>query len=210
MMTSCDFCVEAVSGKINPTYVGEIGQTSRILSSWRSFYLVPTISPIVKNHILLIPKRHVTAQTHLSLEESEEFAFIEREITAKLIQEETSVVFFEHGIGRGAAGGCGVSHCHIHVMPLDQSIAESFIQRFQRLEVGATSKGLTSISATQSYTYVHLESGTSAISMVREGIFPSQFLRNLLEDTLGMPHSNWRDITQTALFSETLVSAEWL
>ena len=71
-------------------------------------------------------------------------------------------------------------------MPLDQSVAESFIQRFQRLEVGATDRGLAGISATQSYIYVHLESRTSAISMVREGIFPSQFLRNLLEDVLGV------------------------
>lgn len=209
-MNPCDFCTEATSGKISPVYTGVLGRTARVLSTWRSFYLVPTISPIAKNHVLLIPKRHITAQTHLTGNESAELAVVEREIIAKLAGEHSSVLLFEHGIGEGATGGCGIAHCHIHIVPVDEKIATSFIARFRRLEVGALCDHLFSISANQSYTYVRVENTTSTVTAVRQGSFPSQFLRNLLEDTLGAPRSNWRDITQTNLFSETLAAAEWL
>jgi diadenosine tetraphosphate (Ap4A) HIT family hydrolase len=146
----------------------------------------------------------------LSSSESAELAIIEREVATRLVQAKSSVLFFEHGIGKGASGGCGISHCHIHVMPLDQNIATSFIQRFRKLEFGVPGEHLSAISAKQSYTYVRLESDESTVAIARKGDFPSQFLRNLLEDTIGVPRSNWRDISQTQLFSETLVSTEWL
>ena len=95
-------------------------------------------------------------------------------------------------------------------MPLDRNIAATFIQRFRGLDFGILSEHLSAIPPKRSYTYVRLESDVSAVTIVREGNFPSQFLRNLLENTIGVPRSNWRDISQTQLFSETLASAEWL
>jgi hypothetical protein len=50
---------------------------------------------------------------------------------------------------------------------------------------------------------------STSSAMVRRGDFPSQYLRNLIEDAAGMDRTNWRDIVRSELLHETLAAPHW-
>ena len=206
---SCDFCTEGRSGQINPEYAGAVGQTTRIVRRWSSLYAVPTLSPIVKDHILLIPMDHVTSRPQLSTIERDSITTAESHLRMLLASPTRSIVTFEHGIGRGLRGGCGISHLHIHMLPLETGTAKEALNLLSQSSLGELVDDVLELRPSDSYVYMRSDSDSTSTTLVRRGEFPSQFLRNLIEDAAGIARTNWREIVRSELLKETLMAPQW-
>jgi len=207
--SKCDFCTEGYSGQLDAKFAAAIGRRRRMLLKDASLYVVPTISPIVMNHILLIPMRHVTSRPQLAPAEREAVAVAEKELTSLLASPARSIVSFEHGIGEGSHGGCGVSHFHIHMMPLQHRIAAKALELLRHAPLGHFMQDIFDLQPRDSYVYMRSDGDSASSAMVRTGDFPSQYLRNLIEDAAGMDRTNWRDIVRSELLHETLAAPHW-
>jgi diadenosine tetraphosphate (Ap4A) HIT family hydrolase len=207
--SKCDFCTEGYSGQLNAKFAAAICRRTRILVKDASFYVVPTISPIVTNHILLIPMSHVTSRPQLAPAEREAVTVAEKELRGLLASPAHSIVSFEHGIGEGAHGGCGVSHFHIHIMPLQHRIAAKALELLRHAPLGHFMQDTFDLQPGDSYVYMRSDGDSTSSAMVRRGDFPSQYLRNLIEDAAGMDRTNWRDIVRSELLHETLAAPHW-
>lgn len=207
---SCDFCAEARSDQINPEFALAIGRTSRTLLRFPSVYVIPTLSPVVANHVLLVPTSHVTSRPQLDPTQRGDLAEAERHVRGLLASPAHSIVTFEHGIGEGRYGGCGVSHLHIHMMPLGHYAATEALRRLSQSPLGESLTDPLHLGPGDSYVHMRRETDSTADLVVRKGEFPSQFLRNLVEGALGVERTNWRDMVRSELLAETLVASHWI
>jgi diadenosine tetraphosphate (Ap4A) HIT family hydrolase len=207
----CDFCAEGSSGQIDRHYTNLIGRSSRILLNLPSLYVIPTLSPIVVNHLLLVPRKHVSAKIQLSGFDKQDFTAAERRIRENLARPGSAVITFEHGIGTGSHGGCGVSHCHIHMLPLDRPVAAKFFELCLNALRGSVATETADLLPGDSYVYIRNDDNTGiSQTIVRRGDFPSQFLRNLVEDAMNMRRTNWRELVRSDHMRETLAAPEWM
>jgi diadenosine tetraphosphate (Ap4A) HIT family hydrolase len=206
---SCDFCTEGRSGQINPEFAAAVGQTTRIVHRLASLYVVPTLSPIVKNHVLLIPMGHITSRLQLSEVERDSVAAAESHLRMLLASPARSIVTFEHGIGKGMRGGCGISHFHIHMLPLKKHVAKKALNLLSQSSLGELADDVLELRPGDSYVYMRSDSDNTSTTLVRRGEFPSQFLRNLIEDAVGITRTNWREIVRSELLRETLMAPQW-
>jgi diadenosine tetraphosphate (Ap4A) HIT family hydrolase len=209
MEGTCDFCMEAVSGEVDSRFETAIGRRSRTLLQFTSLYVVPTISPIVANHILLIPRKHVTSRPQLTAAKQDAVTSAEGNLRRLLAAPGRSVVSFEHGIGEGLHGGCGVSHFHVHMMPLEHDIAAMALKLLRNSPLGSFTDDLAELQPRDSYVYMRADGDGASAATIRKGEFPSQYLRNLVEDAAGIDRTNWRDIVRSELLEETLVAPQW-
>jgi len=113
----CDFCKETANlpttfSRLFP----EFGE--RVVHSTEHFHLVPTISQITPEHALLISNKHVTASAQLDSQALQEAGIFNDNWAKKLDAQGKTAFVFEHGLPFESTsyGGCGICHCHIHVL----------------------------------------------------------------------------------------------
>jgi diadenosine tetraphosphate (Ap4A) HIT family hydrolase len=87
-------------------------------------YIISDISPIVKDHLLIVPKIHYYsfARTNAIYLNS---LLSSIEIIKNYFKNQflTNFIFFEHGGPTcGDADGCGIFHAHLHALPLNRNI----------------------------------------------------------------------------------------
>ena len=88
-----------------------------VLSANSTMFVLKDKYPIVKDHVLIIPKRHV--MSIFSLYESEwndSFALL-KEMKGRIMREDVAVTGFNIGINDGNDAGQTIAHCHIHLIP---------------------------------------------------------------------------------------------
>jgi diadenosine tetraphosphate (Ap4A) HIT family hydrolase len=73
--------------------------------------------PIVKNHILVAPIRHVTSFFDLGSYEKNACILLTEDIRKKIIASDKTVTGFNVGLNDGLDAGQTILHCHIHVIP---------------------------------------------------------------------------------------------
>jgi diadenosine tetraphosphate (Ap4A) HIT family hydrolase len=122
----CDFCREyrGLNTQYNFTGDGGKGLDTRIIWENDSFYIIPTLGPVVcenQAHLLINSKSHYTASAQLSAIEKkgldEAVQFVKRMVGGECI-------FIENGIPTDdpkCNGGCGVTHLHIHAIEVTES-----------------------------------------------------------------------------------------
>lgn len=138
-MSSCEFCEELNSfgkSRIGKTYRGSL--SSRIVYSSESFFIVPTIAPIVSRSYLILPKEHHESYSSIAPE-----FYSELEETINKFEEKISrdVILFEHGAKSCTGSGCGIYHAHIHIVPIESVFSPDKL-------VGVTAKCAGSLSDT--------------------------------------------------------------
>jgi diadenosine tetraphosphate (Ap4A) HIT family hydrolase len=113
----CDFCKE--SAKL-PTNFSRLFPDfgDRVVRATEHFRLVPTISQITPEHALLVSTRHVTASAQLERQALEEIQNFGDKWAKKLGKVPKTALVFEHGLPFESTsyGGCGICHCHVHVL----------------------------------------------------------------------------------------------
>jgi diadenosine tetraphosphate (Ap4A) HIT family hydrolase len=185
-MTSCCFCSPAD------------GPEARVFGSrvcWEdeAFYVTPTIGELAPEHLLLVPWAHVPSFTHLGPSEIHSAEDILRRHIDLLAAPDSKVVIFEHGMAsHSAAGGCGISHAHLHLVNVPRSLTieplpEPDDETWSPLE---PRQPLVDLGDRSGYLLVGCEEQWWARSVED---LPSQYLRRWLAGRLGLQDWDWRE-----------------
>jgi diadenosine tetraphosphate (Ap4A) HIT family hydrolase len=88
-------------------------------------FVVRDIYPVTKDHLLVIPRRHVGDYFDLGTAESRACDTLVRRARFMLSDWDNSVVGANVGINSGVVAGQTVMHCHIHLIPRRQGDVEN-------------------------------------------------------------------------------------
>lgn len=95
----------------NCIFCDKIKSNDDILRSFNWFIVVRDGFPVTEGHSLIIPKRHITKITDLSIEEFSELQEIIRWL------DDSFKTDYNIGINCGENAGQTISHLHIHFIP---------------------------------------------------------------------------------------------
>ncbi len=206
LIADCCFCEEIAVNRIPETFAGNCSLTSRIAFSSDNFVVLPSVSPLVEGHVLLLPKDHITSLAQLTEDNKEEFDSLLQFVYRKVGDLWARPIIFEHGVGNGRTGGCGVTHAHLHIVPIPSVHKESLWSSIARELGDFPSQAplleiLDHLDAEDSYIIV----GDDTIQIsccVREDL-PSQIMRRLIAETLSLSNWNWRQMFNWTCFEST-------
>ncbi|MDT4328800.1 HIT family protein [Methylomonas sp. MED-D] len=136
---SCSYCAEMQGDVEGSFFLSEVaislGVSKRDLLTSKSFLVFPSVGALVPGHILIAPKRHITAMARLMEPELTELKDLVK-FLAGILSEiyGKKIILMEHGtlFDRCYSGAC-VSHAHFHLMPSEISLLD-FVQ-FNRIKV---------------------------------------------------------------------------
>src|ERR1043166_3757223 len=124
---TCPFCIESVTGLLAEEYRQAFDISSRIVYEDSDFLVLPSISPLAIGHVMIVPKQHVTSLVQMEKSTFDNLSALKSRIVHTMEDSSSNVLWWEHGIALGASGGCGVSHAHIHFLPLPMNILHGAI-----------------------------------------------------------------------------------
>lgn len=110
--------------------LSEMGQ---VIDSSRNFSLIPDISPITQDHILVLTNSHFPSFSSIPASTKDECVKFVKKTLDKMVSlhEDSEVLVFEHGMGSIddqtiRCGGCGrTDHAHLHMLPISsEDVAE--------------------------------------------------------------------------------------
>lgn len=197
LLHSCCFCDELSSGA-NNDYMEIFGSAHphRIIADTQSLVLLPSLGPIAEGHLLLLTKEHLNSFAELDYELRSEAIDVIGSVKSWLVNRLGPLVMFEHGTKRGAlTGACGITHAHIHFvpvgtatipLPIAETLAWSPIKEHNFLSVIHTNGGDET-----GYLFFENENGEKYFSLSSSA--PSQFMRQHVARLLDNPCWNWRD-----------------
>lgn len=125
----CSYCAEIRGINEDSYFLSEVAASlkkpSRYLFTSKTFLVFPSVGALVPGHLLIAPKRHITAMAHLSKDELYELNGVISELRYLLSKiYNKNLVLMEHGtrFDRCSSGAC-VSHAHIHILPSEISLS---------------------------------------------------------------------------------------
>lgn len=191
---SCCFCAE-ITNKVMPDEFRTLsGVDIRIVAATENFIALPSISPLVAGHILVLPRLHVTGLLQVP-SMLDELVTLVSSLRSHLEQEFGPTVIFEHGVGRGHNGGCGVDHAHLHILPLAAQATAEAAARVAAAFGQATSGSFAQLAVNYDAESSYILFGSSVMSLdlrLTDNI-PSQFIRKVIAGAIGKRQWNWRE-----------------
>lgn len=189
----CDFCDE-LSGVQDSTFGKIYGDQPRTRTLFRSNELVaiPSLGQIAEGHVLLLPITHHTAIADLHDVAFEELVGFWRKLIPILTRIYGPCVSFEHGIRPGATGGCGVTHAHLHVVPLGKAVdpLHSFKSRFPWTRLRDLND--LRVATPGMLGYLFYQNSQSEAYVFDTPNLASQYMRKVLSNLLGESNWDWR------------------
>lgn len=205
MDPECCFCSEFKSGRMPDHFIAKAGLAARIVAQTDNFLALPSVSPLARGHLLILPRSHISSMTQLPPQHFDEFLGFAREHCRRVEERLGSVLVFEHGVGRGKAGGCGVDHAHLHILPLSPSGAERVRALVNaRYPLRSTASfDLVRYNIPNGRSYLTLGTGIDQLSHAMSESIPSQYLRTIIARELGAKLSDWKQFFGWREFVET-------
>lgn len=120
----CEFCSpERMRGCTFPDYLTTF-DTERLkhnlIYDGTYFVVKPDISPIVKGHLLIIPKTHYYSILSIPHKQKYELHSLKQKIIEYYSSLGKHFMFFEHGCcSETASGSSCIHHAHLHAIPID-------------------------------------------------------------------------------------------
>lgn len=187
-MINCPFCEEQKDPK------NSIFGRDRIIAETDSFIVFPTTGGFVDNYQLIVPKVHINCFGELSIEQLKELKEIikwQKDINKEYFNMSSSM--FEHGaLNPSNESGKSIVHAHLHIFPNNNTLFDEINKYgFGIMSINDISDLQTICREYEKYLYYCDVDGKNYI-MTHEGI-PSQFLRKVLADSLGIATWNWRE-----------------
>jgi len=209
-MVNCPFCRELQSGRLPDFCDAEID--SRILHETNRFVVLPDISPLVPGHVMIVPKAHILCYGAIEATAWDEFLGIVNAARAIIKQYYGPPVILEHGTSPLAPVADHVTHAHLHIVPADIDIRDSFLN-FNTTTIASLSD--LSHWAARNEEYLYFES-CAGERMVADRIVNIKrlFIRSEVARRIGIPDPLWdwrRHILSDNLRStvKTLRTADW-
>ena len=190
---SCCFCEEINLGEMPGAFIAKMGQNDRVVLRDGHFVAIPSVSPLCEGHTLIVPRAHLTSLAQLNRHLRESLTRFIQRVIARVRDRYGAYFLFEHGVGAGRTGGCGVAHAHLHVLPLSRVHAEQVYERVRSDYPCQSSGPFTNVLASTSSRATYLLCGDSLTKVQRivQDEVPSQYLRKLLAEILGKYEWDW-------------------
>ncbi len=154
-----------------------------------NYYLLSSVGALVEGWCLVIPKEHQYSMKDHYLKK-EFYAFINECIDViKRTYSVEKVIVFEHGANKfGSMTACGTNHCHIHIVPLKESLIKDIKDElaFEILTFGQLS---TYVKESEYLLYAdttHLSENTQCYTHILKEP-TSQFFRRVIAKKIGCP-----------------------
>jgi len=196
MSRDCKFCGQIAGDPRRnelATIVDALWTSRPVLAETAAAVVMPSIGALVTGHALVCPARHyrslVAAPPDVA-RDVEGLLAATRERVETLTNSPTHV--FEHGSSlHGSRIACSVEHAHTHVVPSSVDIRDRITGVAEWRAVGIDLEDLRSAVGGQEYLYYAAPTGECLVATSAQG-FPSQLLRRVLADAMGLPDWNWR------------------
>lgn len=196
MNNRCEFCLlETNKGPILPEnmqYIPVDGLFQDIIYNGSSFFVKPDISPIVENHILVIPKEHIFCMNDLSIDKLDEFNSIKRRIIQLFQKDKKGYIFFEHGCcNEKESGSACIHHAHTHAIPVSIDTERDIVKKVLSI-LGTPSYDS---SVVKGIPYLSIESTSMDTTLYWPDIvYRSQFFRIIISEVTGNPQrARWQN-----------------
>ena len=198
----CEFCDEFSGGTRNAfghSYGNDV--PDRTVLETAHLKVLPSLGHFVKGYLLVVPKVHHMALADMPTTVLREVDAVKTMLTRRLAPRYGSYTFFEHGTRTLAAGGCGIYHAHLHALPLKADAVLLKLQGqfpFRRIE---SILDLSTAEQGESYLYFEERAGHSWLFFPK--VLPSQYLRRLAAESLGITQWDWRQSGREDTFLAT-------
>ena len=179
-LVECVFCEENLKASASPF--------DRIVASSETARIVPALGMMVPGYFLALTNRHVEAVANLDIDEAVPmYRWLERltDIWAVRFGE---YVMVEHGSCPGVKTGSCITHAHVHLVPMGETLASRLLdseavvwQRINDVRKLGELRG-------QGYVSLKTKSGVWASSRIS---LPSQWLRQQMAEHLGREIWDW-------------------
>ncbi len=206
MLGSCCICSEFTTGLLPPDLQHAYGVPTRPAITIAPFLLGASASPLSTPHILIFPERHVSRLSDLPVDQ---IMALHEIVRCRVMGEgrtcHSSAMIFEHGVTLGNGVACGIDHAHLHVLavrePALSHVSDHVRQDYPPHATGTLQELLTTQSGTGSY----LLYGSTAQEMhiCRSASIPSQYMRRIIAEELGLESWDWRALVGRDAFRAT-------
>jgi diadenosine tetraphosphate (Ap4A) HIT family hydrolase len=205
MDDGCEFCLEFAGSSIRDELAAHLSGDTR-LRRHGSVIVFPTVSPLAVNHVLIAPIRHCCSTRECSRVEQQHLQNASAQLELQFEDATKDMVFFEHGVGRSSSRGCGVTHAHLHAVPLPPdchfAVAQELRSMLTLVAEGSRPELVTAVQGGDSY----LVFGTATHSCLFAGEeVPSQLVRQLVSQWFRQDW-DWRSFSRWDSFDATLRS----
>lgn len=208
-MTACCFCAElaGVETEFHDLYPDLSG---RIVAQTERFVVLPSLGQLAPGHLLLLPREHVTSFGALNKGARQEAQRLCLHISRMLDERFSTPVCFEHGSsGNGHAGGCGITHAHVHFVPAQNRRVRtppSVGSGWRQLACSAWLDEAAALAAQRvSYLLWHPPGELPLLEIASN--LQSQYLRRYVAAALGHPRWDWRRAGSQPELRELLTGA---
>lgn len=200
----CEFCNEFAGGSSNSFavhYGNELA--NRTILEQDGFRVLPSLGQIVPGYLLLVPIHHHRALADMSREELNAAETLNAGLSDQMRSAYGSCLFFEHGVRVDDSGGCGISHAHLHIVPFpaEKEPLDELIRTFPFEEISHL-VDLKRVPPDKSYLYYESTRGNRCLFY--PPFIPSQYIRRLLAEALGIQRWDWRQCGREEQFLSTL------
>lgn len=196
-MFNCCLCAELRGEPDSEFYQRYQGvPPNRIVAETENFVVIPSIGQVVEGYLLIVAKVHHASMGCLSHGEIKELEDLMERTRHLLTRTYGRPLFFEHGVVDGIeSGGCGITHAHIHAVPLTANIdLRPLIQQSFR---GCSIQSLTVLTQKAFHHRPYLfyedqQANRCLFDLYATTGIPSQYLRRAIASKLGSQEWDWR------------------
>ena len=191
MSNPCPYCEEFEEGflRVEGENLG-----NRILLETPDFVVFPTLGCFVEGYLLIATRVHYVGIGQMPSTLNQELEKIQKKVRDALSTiYGVSPVFFEHGsVSTEKCGGNSIFHAHLHALPVEVDVVGELSQRFSCEPITDLARLQSIHSDGSPYLFWENGNGSRFVFKVTSEI-PSQFLRQLIAEKLGIPKRwNWR------------------
>jgi diadenosine tetraphosphate (Ap4A) HIT family hydrolase len=200
---ACEFCAEIETGTIHGAAGEQAPIEERFVSRTSRFIAFPSVSPLRLGHLLIVPNEHVTAASHLEPDARQELIDFSKRM-GEAISPAGDVACFEHGVGREQAGGCGIDHAHLHLLPMTSEERSLALEAIREDFATEPPVGLGEVLDSRPIHTSYLYFGTfDSVHSADAAHIPSQFLRRCAARSIGNPIEDWRSLADWGVLQAT-------
>lgn len=183
MRSNCAFCDEfETPGTVD----------SRIILQEEGLVLVPTEGCFVPGYCLLMPEEHHYSFSSLDTGTLLQAGVRLEEVRAVIAGHFGPTIVAEHGAAECARGAACCDHAHIHLIPCQPDrVASAYFKAARTLP--RVFRGMRDLAVLDSPPYMMLSPAPGVYWVWDADGFPSQFVRMVCADVLGIPEFyDWR------------------
>lgn len=170
------------------------GSSIRILYEDDYFIVIPSLGPVSRCHLLVLPKKHVCSFALLEPEWIEMAEILIGKIVHTVEKEYGNIIVFEHGaLSEEMEGSASCTHAHMHIVSCKYSILPFLKEDGLHLRSVTRLAEIREQKMREKPYFYYCEEAEGAFIM-DDIIRTSQYMRIKIADILGTPEKgNWKE-----------------